>query len=205
MRNRRLLAVAFVLPAIGLMAFDWPEIDLQKGLDWFKPRKAEPSEAVRQRRADKVRQVSYELDGWRMTIQTDGFTGRVRCHLFSPKTLTQGRITYAQGTLGFQLEESETAIGAWYRIDKGQTHAAEDLYPQLVANRVRTGGGPLENPTAGVVMIPRTELMGATVVTIRQAEGDTPRRFKLRGFEKALAAAEYNGCVGQDVFERYSW
>lgn len=192
--------LATVTMGLGLMAFDWPT-----QLSWLKPRLAEPSPASLQTAYDKVRQKTYQLKGWMMTIQKDGFTGQVRCHLFSMRTLTQGRITYSQNTLGFELDPNETTLNAWYRVDGQPARRANDLYPRLVAAQVGGADGSLENPTGGIVLIPVADLVGASVVTIRTSERSAPKRFNLKGFDEALAAARYNGCSSDEAFERYAW
>jgi hypothetical protein len=192
--------LGFVTASLGLMAFDWPS-----QLSWFKPRQAEPTAASVQRSSDKVRNKTYQLKGWMMDIQKDGFTGQVRCHLFSMRTLSQGRITYAQNTLGFELDPGQSTLNAWYRIDNRPAQRANDLYPRLVAERVAGSEGSLENPTGGVVLIPAADLANARTVTIRVNEQAAPKRFNLKGFDGALKAARYNGCMSDDSFERYKW
>lgn len=182
------------------MGFDWPA-----QLNWLKPRTAAPSPMAVQKSSDKVRHKTYQLKGWMMTIQHDGFTGKVRCHLFSMRTVSQGRITYAQGTLGFEMDQDVSTLNAWYRVDNQAVKRANDLYVRLVADRVAGAQGSLENPTGGVVLIPADDLIGAKVVTIRTDEKSRPRRFSLRGFDAALSAARYNGCAPDEAFERYTW
>lgn len=63
-------------------------------------------------------------------------------------------------------------------------------------------GGSLANPTGGVVLIPQEILTGARTVTIRADRGHTPKRFHLKGFEQALAAARVNGCSDAASFVR---
>ena len=153
----------------------------------------------------KVRQTTYAEDGWTMTIRRDGFSGMVRCRLVSLKTLAQGRITYAGETLGFQLGDEDNALDAWYRVDGGPPRRWRDLYPQLAAQGVPLDQGPLDNPTGGLVLIPRDEVADAKVVMIKVGDHGPVRTFHLRGFARALAAAKYNGCADEGSFERDPW
>jgi len=173
--------------------------------DWLKPHKAEPSARTVQKQADKVRRKVYELDGWVMTIQTDGFTGQPRCHLYSPKTLFQGRITYEGGALGFVFDRDEDTQQAWYRIGQSKTKRWQDIYPELVRLGIPLEGGSLDNPTGGVVLLPEAELDAASEVTIRLSETASTKRFKLKGFKAAKAAALANGCERPESFERSRW
>lgn len=191
--------------AIGLWALTWPKQLEGNPLRWLRPHKAEPSERDLRHKTQKVRARIYDNKLWRMTIQTDGFTGEVRCRLIKMKTLTEGRITYAQKTFGFELGEDVNTLNAWYSIDNRPAKRWQSLYPALTANRVPLEGAGLENPTGGVVLLPEAEIGDGHVVTIRADEKSQPREFKLKGFESALAAARYNGCAADDNFERGKW
>ncbi len=153
----------------------------------------------------KVRETTYTQDGWTMTIRRDGFTDTVRCRLVSLKTLFQGRITYADEILGFQLGDGDNALDAWYRIDSGPPHRWQDLYPQLVARDVALDRGPIDNPTGGLVLIPKDQLAGARAVTIRVGDRGPVRTFRIGGFAAALATAKYNGCADERSFQRDPW
>lgn len=191
--------------AIGLWTLAWPKQLEGNPLRWLRPHRAEPSERELRHKAQKVKARTYDDKLWRMTIQTDGFTGQVRCRLIKMKTLTEGRITYAQKTFGFEMGEDVNTLNAWYSIDNRPAKRWQSLYPALTANRVPLEGASLENPTGGVVLLPETEIGDAHVVTIRADERSQPREFKLKGFESALAAARYNGCAADDSFERGKW
>jgi hypothetical protein len=153
----------------------------------------------------KADQKIYELDGWRMVIRKDGFTGEVRCRLYTPKTLRRGRITYAQNTFGFQLDKDINTTEAWYRIDGGPARRWKEHFPVLKASRVQTEWGTFENPSGGVVLIPESELLTAREVTIKGSKKSSPKRFQIKGFQAAKAAALYNGCGSEDSFERVTW
>lgn len=164
-----------------------------------------PTEGMRRRAGYKVRTKAYRLAGWDMRIARDGFTGQVRCRLVSPGGLRQGRISYADGVLGFHLDPDRDVAQAWYSIDDAPPRPWRDDYPALVARRVSLEGGSLANPTGGVVLIPAEILAGAKTVTIRADRHVTPKRFGLKGFEQALAAARANGCADPAAFARDPW
>jgi len=164
-----------------------------------------PTEGMRRRAGYKVRTKAYHLAGWDMRIEHDGFTGQTRCRLFSPPGLGQGRISYASGVLGFHLDADQDVSQAWYGIDDAAPRPWRDDFPILVARRVSLEGGSLANPTGGVLLIPQEKLAGARVVTIRAARGVSPKRFHLKGFEEALAAARANGCADLAAFSQTSW
>jgi hypothetical protein len=151
---------------------------------------------------DAVKHLHYNIDNWQLIIQKDGFTGRVSCQLYRLKTLSQGRITYAQETFGFEMGTDDNSLNAWYRIDKSPAKAWQDIYPTLAENRVKLLGGTFENPTGGVVLIPATEVKNAKAVTIRIDQKKAPKRFLLGRFEKAKSAADRLGCNQEQQFER---
>ncbi|MFP1133346.1 hypothetical protein [Asticcacaulis sp. W401b] len=186
--------------AAGVMGLSLPAVP-----DWMKPHKPKPSERALQKQADKVRRKVYQLEGWVMTIQTDGFTGQPRCHLYSPRTLSQGRINYEGGALGFAFDRDEPTQDAWYRVDHQNAKRWQDTYPELVKLRIPLEGGTLLNPSGGVVLIPEAELETAREVHIRLEDTQSPKRFRLRGFQKAKQAALDNGCDTPESFERYRW
>lgn len=161
-----------------------------------------PIDGMRRRAGYKVRSKAYHLAGWDMRIEHDGFTGQTRCRLFSPSGWGQGRISYADGVLGFHLDADRDVARAWYSVDDTAPRPWRDDYPALIARRVSLEGGSLANPTGGVVLIPQEILAGARTVTIRADRGRTPKRFRLRGFEEALAAARANGCSSAASFVR---
>jgi hypothetical protein len=160
---------------------------------------------MRRRAGYKIRTKAYHLAGWDMHIQRDGFTGQVRCRLFSPAGLGQARISYASGVLGFHLDRDRDVAQAWYSVDDRSPRPWRDDYPELVARRVSLEGGSLANPTGGVVLIPQEHLAQARTVTIRPDRDVAPRRFRLKGFEQALAAAKTNGCADPAAFVRDPW
>ncbi|MDR7115490.1 hypothetical protein [Caulobacter sp. BE254] len=164
-----------------------------------------PTEGMRRRAGYKIRTKAYHLAGWDMRIQRDGFTGQTRCRLFAPAGLGQGRISYAAGVLGFHLDRDRDVAQAWYSVDDKPPRPWRDDYPALVARRVSLEGGGLANPTGGVVLIPTENLAGARTVTIRADHDATPKRFGLKGFEQALAAARANGCADPAAFVRDPW
>lgn len=164
-----------------------------------------PTDGMRRRAGYKVRTKAYRLDGWDMRIERDGFTGQVRCRLFSPGGLRQGRISYARQTLGFHLDRDQDVAQAWYSVDDAAPRPWRDDYPVLAARRVSLEGGSLANPTGGVVLIGQDLLAGARTVTIRADRDTAPRRFRLKGFEQALAAARANGCADPASFTRDPW
>lgn len=173
--------------------------------DWFRRHHQPVSGKVHKEHPYAVKRHLYGQDGWQMTIQKDGFTGQVTCQLFKLRTLSQGRITYAQQTLGFEMGKGVDVLKAWYKIDDQPTRPWQSLFHRLAANHIEIDAGPLENPTAGVVYIPVDDLAGARTVTIRARQSSRARAFKLSGFERALATARANGCDPDQSFERYPW
>lgn len=185
------------LAAAGVLGLSWP---------LPPPELHFPTDGMRRRAGYRVKTKAYHLDGWEMRIERDGFSGLTRCRLYAPSGLLQGRITYARDVLGFHLGEKVDVADAWYSIDDAPPTAWRDDFPLLAARREPAATDNLFNPTGGVVLIPRDKLKGAHTVTIRAERGRTPRRFRLMGFEQALAAARANGCddgeAGSDAFQR---
>jgi hypothetical protein len=194
--------VAFAALA-GALHLGWPPLSPPRV---SLPHRIEiPTQGMRRRAGYKIRTKAYHLAGWDMRIERDGFTGQVRCRLFSPAGLGQGRISYARQTLGFHLDPDQDVAQAWYSVDDAAPRPWRDDYPVLVARRVPLEGGSLANPTGGVVLIGQDLLAGARTVTIRADRDSTPRRFRLKGFERALAAARANGCADPAAFARGPW
>lgn len=187
----------------GALHMGWPSSSASPA--WPPHALGLPTEGMRRRAGYKIRTKAYHLAGWDMRIQRDGFTGQTRCRLFSPAGLGQGRISYAGGVLGFHLDRDRDVAQAWYSIDDAPPRPWRDDYPALIARRVSLEGGGLANPTGGVVLVPREILAGARTVTIRADRDTTPRRFRLKGFEQALAAARANGCADPAAFARDPW
>lgn len=184
--------------AAGFLGLSWPS--LPQTIPF-------PTEGMHRRAGYKVKTKAYHLKGWDMRIERDGFTGLTRCRLYAPGSVLQGRITYARGVLGFHLGEDVDVAGAWYSIDDKPPVAWRDDFPGLAEIREPLRTENLFNPTGGVVLIPRDKLAGARTVTIRSERGETPKRFRLKGFEQALVAARANGCAPtgdarDDVFQR---
>jgi hypothetical protein len=189
------VSVALAGALLGWPSFSPPHVSLPHSIEI-------PTEGMRRRAGYKVRTKGYHLAGWDMRIEHDGFTGQTRCRLFSPSGLGQGRISYASGALGFHLDDDRDVATAWYSVDDAAPRPWRDDYPVLIARRVSLEGGSLANPTGGVVLIPQEILTGARTVTIRADRGRTPKRFHLKGFEQALAAARVNGCSDAASFVR---
>jgi len=183
---------------LGEASFAAPHVSLPRAIGL-------PTEGMRRRAGYKIRTKAYHLAGWDMRIERDGFTGLTRCRLFAPSGLGQGRISYADGVLGFHLDRDRDVAQAWYSIDDAAPRPWRDDYPVLIARRVSLEGGSLANPTGGVVLIPQEILAGARTVTIRADRDVAPKRFHLKGFEQALAAARANGCADPAAFSRAAW
>ncbi|PXA78649.1 hypothetical protein DMC25_22375 [Caulobacter sp. D4A] len=187
------------LAAAGALGLSWPS--LPQAIPF-------PTEGMHRRAGYKVKTKAYHLKGWEMRIERDGFTGLTRCRLYAPSTVFQGRMTYARDVLGFHLGEDVDVGEAWYSIDDKPPVAWRDDFPTLASRREPLSTDNLFNPTGGVVLIPHDKLDGARTVTIRAGRDQTPRRFRLKGFERALAAARANGCgatdgeAGSDAFQR---
>lgn len=164
------------------------------------------SAADRHRRAGyRAKTKVYRLAGWDMRIERDGFTGQVRCRLFAAAGWGRGRMAYAHGVVGFHLGADQDVAGAWYGVDDKAVRPWRNDYPDLIAHRVPLDGGSLANPTGGVVLIPIERLAGASTVTIRADRQSKPKRFRLEGFEQALAAARANGCSDGAAFAQERW
>ena len=191
------MIIASVLAA-GALHLAWPHLSLPHSVNL-------PTAGMRRRAGYRINAKSYHLAGWEMRIQRDGFTSQTRCQLFAPADLRQGQISYAPGVLSFHFPAELDVAGAWYRVDDAPARAWRDDYPALTARRVSLEGASLTNPTGGVVLVPQEVLAGARSVTIRADRNSTPKRFRLKGFEQALASARANGCTDPASFAREPW
>lgn len=127
-----------------------------------------------------VRSHSYRiaLEGWRLHVATDPFSGSVACRLKA----TSGKMIYVAHAVGFRLGRHKDVTDAWVRIDGGEPFRWRDTLPELARMRVAIDGRDMASPTDGIVWLPAALLEKASRVDIQPAAGRRAKVFDLRGF-----------------------
>ena len=135
-----------------------------------------------------------------MTIRRDGFTGAVRCRLVSLKTLFQGRITYADETLGFQLGDADSALDAcWTALHDWLTGFAKLPDKHAESQEARALLAELYPDGLGFILLPYELEWGQSDLRLGRIAGESlgERLRRLGGgvFIEALQTAHWE-CAG---------
>lgn len=139
--------------------------------------------------------VRARLDSWTYEVRTDSFTGEKACRLFGRDPRSHVRMIYVPGAVAFQLPASQDTRAAVYRIDNGAPHATRDDETALIQQHVVMPDPMLNQGALGLVFIPQQAVAGARQVAIRTSPEVPPRTVELGGLDRALAAAEAQGCA----------
>lgn len=150
--------------------------------------------------AAKPHSHSYRinLEGWRLHVDTDPFSGDVACRL---KT-TSGKVIYVAHGLGFRLGRHKDVMDAWVRIDGGKPFRWRDTLPELARLRVAIDGRDMASPTDGIVWLPSALLEKAGRIDIQSAAGRRAKVFDLRGFAGLREMGRQRVCSPETRFVR---
>jgi len=133
--------------------------------------------------------------GWQVWIRTDNFTGKIKCYVASLKSATQGRVTYADNTLGFELKGYADPNTTWFMADGNPAQKLSSVWPTVYGRGQAVPPMSVANLDRTIVLIPMESVLGSDHVFIRTTDTAKPKSFRLIGLEDALRAARDNGCT----------
>jgi len=125
---------------------------------------------------------------WTVNIRRDNFTKITTC------SLKARAVEFHNAVVIFRLGEGVDTDNAWFRIDNGPVRNVGEMARQDQKLGYFSDRGPIANPSGGEVALPRSNLDGARLVTIRATPRSQPRLFDLSQLPNALAAAKAGGC-----------
>jgi hypothetical protein len=132
----------------------------------------------------------YHLDGWTVRVIWDRFTGAASC------TVRKGRVELIDDVLLFHSTSRVDTSDAVFRIDGGPARSVREATYADQRRGYYRNGGPLENPSAGLVALPSYYAANASWVYIRADVRRAPDGFDVRGLPQALALARSQKCPG---------
>ena len=142
----------------------------------------------------QVRETTRHIGGWTLRIDKDSFTGKASCWIGKQD------IEFQRDTLVFHLGRETDTGDAWFRIDDGAVRSVRETMLDDERRGLYRDGGPLENPSAGLVALPVPDLAGARRVAIRPSSAHLPRIFNVAHLADVLSAADHAGCANTAPF-----
>ena len=133
--------------------------------------------------------------GWQVWIRTDNFTNKITCYVASLQTASQGRVTYADDTLGFEIKGYADPNTTWFMADGNPAQKLSSVWPTLYGRGQAVPQMGTNNLDHTIVLIPMESVLGSDHVYIRTRDKDKPKTFRLIGLQEALQAARDNGCT----------
>jgi hypothetical protein len=130
----------------------------------------------------------YRLDGWRIAVAHDTFTGQVSC------SLSAKDMRFKRDTLIFHIGPGVEATHAVFRLDGGTPRPVSTAFREDEANGFFPQRGFIDDPAGGDVALPADRLKGAKRLWIRASPANQPRYFNVSRFNDALAGAKAAGC-----------
>ena len=131
--------------------------------------------------------------GWQVWVRKDNFTGEIKCYVASLKTATQGRVTYADGTMGFEVKGYADPNTTWFLADGNPAQKLSSVYQTVYGRGQAVPPMSTSNLDRTIVLIPMESVMGADKVWLRTSDKEKPKAFRMIGFPEALQAARDNG------------
>lgn len=135
-----------------------------------------------------VQASHYRLEGWRLDVRKDQFSGLTSCKL------QRGDVLLERGVAVFQFRRSVDTANALFRLDEGQPQTAGSVAVEAAGLGAQLRTGNLKNPSDGRVTIPYRVIGGARLVSIRPNPRTSHRDFNLVGLPAAVGAAQAQGC-----------
>lgn len=131
---------------------------------------------------------SYGVDGWRIGVNHDTFTGAVSCSL-------QARGVYFRtDTLIFRLRRGVETTHAVFRVGSGPAKPVAEAFRDDEARGIFPQRGWIDDPAGGDVALPASYLKGATRLWIRASPTAQPQVYNIGHFKEALSGARAAGC-----------
>ena len=150
-------------------------------------------------RPSPVSQSRMARGDWRLTIETDRFSGQKRCHLAEHHR----RVIYAAGALGFSFAAHADTAGAWFKIDDAAPPSRwQDELPALTRLGAPMEATALDTPSDGIVWVPASRLDGANHIAIQPGDRQRATIFPLQGFASLRDIAHQMGCTPEQRFVR---
>lgn len=139
-----------------------------------------------------------EAGDWRLDIARNRFSGDVECRLRARNRHS----LYQGGAVGFRFSSRWDVSEAVYRVDDGPLRTWRDDQPELTRLRTPVETGGMDNPSRGIVWIPRELLADANRITIQPRRDRRARTFHFRGLRGLYELARERGCVPDSRFVR---
>jgi len=137
----------------------------------------------------QVRETTRHVGGWTLRIDKDAFTGQASCWIGKQD------IEFQRDSLVFHLGHETDTSDAYFRVDDGAVRSVRETTLEDERRGVYRNGGPLENPSGGLVALPAPDLAGARRVYIRATPRHMPRVFDVSRLADVLAAGDRAGCA----------
>jgi hypothetical protein len=131
----------------------------------------------------------FDVQGWRVTVSQDRFTGGVACRA------TRSDMSLSPSVIVFKLGRHVDTSNAVYRLDLGTAYSVVDQPVDLEVRHEIEVDAPLENPSAGVVALPLSQLAGVRRVDIRANLKSAPRAFDVSGVPAVLQFERTEACL----------
>ncbi len=144
----------------------------------------------------QIQEKRFDVQGWRITVSQDRFTGGVTC-----QAVKRGMRLEAT-TVVFKLGRHVDTSGAVYRLDLGPAHSLVDQPANQELRHVVEVGALLENPSAGVVALPLSQLAGIKRVDIRANVQTAPQTFDVSGLTAVLDLERSQACPTDSAPQR---
>jgi hypothetical protein len=129
------------------------------------------------------------IEGWRLTVRQDRFTGRNTC------LVARGRQSLDRQVLVLRLPETVDTSRAVYRVDWGAPMAVSDDRAVVATLGHALWRDDLFNPSGGLVRIPYAKVANAHMIAVEAQPGGRIWTFSLAGLSAALAAAKSSQCA----------
>ncbi len=131
----------------------------------------------------------YGVDGWRIGVRHDTFTGAVTC------SLEARSIYYKSDTLIFRTRRGADTNHAMFRIDEGPARPVAEAFHEDEAHGIFPQRGFIDDPAGGDVALPASYVAGKRRLWIRVSPKMYPRYYDISRFAEALAGARAAGCT----------
>jgi hypothetical protein len=128
------------------------------------------------------------IQGWRLTVRRDLFTGRNTCRL------VRGRQALDRQVLVLRLPSKVDTTAAVYRVDWGAPMPAVDDRAAVASLGLALWRDDLTNPSGGLVRIPYAKVASAHTVAVEARPRGRIWTFSLSGLPAAVAAAKAANC-----------
>ena len=142
----------------------------------------------------QVRETTRHIGGWTLRVERDSFTGSAACWIGKQD------IEFQRDALVFHLGHDVDTSDAVFRVDEGAVRSVRVAKLEDERRGIYLNGGPLENPSAGLVALPSAYVLGAQRIYIRATPSHLPRVFKVGRLADVLAAADQAGCANTARF-----